>query len=243
MNRQKTKILPIANLEDPRMEAIANEAILKFLKECLPSLSEKTKVLDAGCGGGLLSQLLKQKFKMEIIGVDFADEALKLARKRGVQARKADLEKRLPFKNNTFDLIIFCQVIEHLFNPDQALQEIYRVLKKGGSLIVTTPNLAAWFNRGLLLLGSQPFFMETSTLDKTVGLSWSRRLTVNRQPIGHLRIFTLGALKGILGLHHFNFQLAAAYSTPYFPWYARLVDRIFCLSPSWGSELVLWVKK
>ena len=54
------------------------------------------------------------------------------------------------------------ELIEHLVDTDSALDEAWRVLKPGGWLLLSTPNLAAWYNRGLLALGVQPVFSEVS---------------------------------------------------------------------------------
>lgn len=225
------------------MEEESSRRTFRILKAWLPNLSKKTRILDAGCGGGIFGRLLERELGPCIFGVDITKEALKLAKKRGLKVKKGDLEKRVPFEDEFFDLVVCRQVIEHLFNPDSALDEFYRVLKKGGFLFITTPNLAAWFNRFLLLLSIQPFFLETSTVDKTVGLRFTRKLTPNRQPIGHLRVYTPGALKDILELHKFKFERLTSLTVSYFPWYIALIDRFFAYFPSLGSELVVWAIK
>ncbi len=54
------------------------------------------------------------------------------------------------------------EVIEHLYNSDLVISEIYRILKRNGILILSTPNLASWINRLVLLLGYQPFSHDVS---------------------------------------------------------------------------------
>lgn len=62
--------------------------------------------------------------------------------------------EKFPYKDNFFDLVLFNEVIEHLpQSPVPALQEIYRVTKKGGYLMITTPNIARSINRVKLLFG------------------------------------------------------------------------------------------
>ncbi|MEJ8669191.1 class I SAM-dependent methyltransferase [Streptomyces sp. MS1.AVA.1] len=68
----------------------------------------------------------------------------------------------LPFRTGSADAVLFSEVIEHLVDPDAALDEIRRVLRPGGHLMLSTPNLAAWYNRALLLAGVQPVFSEVS---------------------------------------------------------------------------------
>ena len=83
------------------------------------------------------------------------------------------------------------ELIEHLVDTDSALDEALRVLKPGGSLLLSTPNLAAWYNRGLLALGVQPIFSEVS-LRGVYGRPGS-------VVAGHLHMFTRGALVGPAG--------------------------------------------
>ena len=58
--------------------------------------------------------------------------------------------------------MIMSELIEHLVDTDSAVDEVRRVLRPGGVLLLSTPNLAAWFNRGLVGLGIQPVFSEVS---------------------------------------------------------------------------------
>jgi 2-polyprenyl-3-methyl-5-hydroxy-6-metoxy-1,4-benzoquinol methylase len=76
--------------------------------------------------------------------------------------------ERLPFQDGYFDVVYMGDVIEHLTNPDFAINEVARVIKTNGFLVLSTPNLACWLNRLLLLLGMQPLFSEVSTA-KTFG--------------------------------------------------------------------------
>jgi ubiquinone/menaquinone biosynthesis C-methylase UbiE len=79
---------------------------------------------------------------------------LSKAKEKGIIAFKLDVSnKKSPFPDEAFDLCTFLDVIEHVENPDNAIKEIHRVLKKEGFLLLTTPNVAAWYNRLLLLFG------------------------------------------------------------------------------------------
>jgi len=63
-------------------------------------------------------------------------------------------KEKFPYTDNFFDLVLFNEVIEHLpQSPIPPLQEIYRVTKKSGAMMITTPNIARSINRGKLLLG------------------------------------------------------------------------------------------
>ncbi len=56
----------------------------------------------------------------------------------------ADINNKLPFKNNEFDLIWCSEVIEHLINPTETISEFHRILKNNGKMIITTPNSNFW---------------------------------------------------------------------------------------------------
>jgi 2-polyprenyl-3-methyl-5-hydroxy-6-metoxy-1,4-benzoquinol methylase len=97
--------------------------------------------------------------------------------------------------------VLALEVIEHLLNPDHMLREARSVLRSGGSLVISTPNLASWVNRLALLLGYQPYNAEIST-EIVVGVPWRARTF--SKPSGHIRPFTLRALIGLLQYHGFK---------------------------------------
>ncbi|WP_236939169.1 class I SAM-dependent methyltransferase [Evansella clarkii] len=103
------------------------------------------RVLEAGCGDGLILLALMRLIKVNGYGVDFSEVAKKKAIKLMGQEenffdyRIADVEK-LPFEDNYFDKIISLGVIEHFNDPRKAIDELYRTLKPGGLVILMTPN-------------------------------------------------------------------------------------------------------
>jgi len=203
------------------------------------SFSPKKRVLDLACGISVFGK----SFGGEVHGIDNNREAVKLARKNGINAKFGDVEKKLTYPNDYFDVVIASHTIEHLVNPDHLVLEAKRVLKKGGLLIVVTPNLASWINRLLLLLGFQPFFTEVSTVDKTLGIKFSRKFTKVRSTVGHMRVFTSGALKDILELHGFNIYKTAGVEFVAFPRALRLLDRLLAKNFSLASIIIVVGKK
>ena len=77
-------------------------------------------------------------------------------------ARASADEGGLPLADSSVDIVIMSELIEHLVDPDRHLDEAWRVLRPGGTLLLSTPNLAAWYNRVLLACGIQPLFTEVS---------------------------------------------------------------------------------
>jgi SAM-dependent methyltransferase len=102
------------------------------------------KALDVGCREGIYSNKLEKR-GFEVTSIDIEPQYDK--------ALKIDVQKPLPFENESFDLVWCSEVIEHLRNPAFSVSEMRRVLKPGGKLIVTTPNSGAWFFRILKCCG------------------------------------------------------------------------------------------
>lgn len=106
-------------------------------------------VLDAGCGTGNFSLKLLQK-GVKVTGIDVSQEMLAIARKKieAAEMTAAFLEMdiyRLDFPDNTFDGILSMAAFEFIHAPEEALKELFRVLKPGGHLLVGTINGAsAW---------------------------------------------------------------------------------------------------
>lgn len=197
-------------------------------------------VLDVGCGDGFFSQRIQEATRASVWGVDISLDATEKAGTRGIDARQCDLNEGICFEAESFDLVFCGEVIEHVFDPDLLLDETWRVLVPGGSLVLSTPNLAAWYNRALLLLGVQPIFTDTSTR-KTLG----RRFAVlgqGSQPIGHLRVYTLAALRDILQEHHFTIHRIKA--LPFLPFpILHQIDKLIGLIPSLGSGFLVLAQK
>lgn len=103
-------------------------------------LQNNTKILDVGCIPGHFTVLLR-KLGYNVICVDInpsrADSFLK---KYDVEVYRVDVvEEPLPFYDNSFDIVLFTEVVEHIPDPLHPLNEIYRVLRKNGVLILSTP--------------------------------------------------------------------------------------------------------
>lgn len=107
-------------------------------------------VLDVGCGDAGAYQSRIMKLAGTLYGVDVSAEAVERARLRGVRATVHDLGQPLPFDDSMFDKVLCLEVLEHLFDPKFAVQEITRVLKPGGLLILSVPN-AGYFRDRLLV--------------------------------------------------------------------------------------------
>jgi SAM-dependent methyltransferase len=100
-------------------------------------------VLEAGCGVGAQTKIIAAKNPdTRFLSVDLSEDSIINAKRNikalkinNVEFRQADINNLL-IKDETFDFVIICFVLEHLQNPKQALNELKRVLKKGGVIIV-----------------------------------------------------------------------------------------------------------
>lgn len=159
------------------------------------------KILDVGCGDGNFSVLLKEACDAEeAYGVEISEKGVESARNNGVKAFQLDIdEEDFPFEGNRFDAIFAGEVIEHLFDPDHFLDEIHRILKSKGILVLSTPNLASVHNRIALLFGYQPFSTRVSlnhALGHFIHPGWGA--------YEHVRVMTLKALSQLLKIHRFQ---------------------------------------
>lgn len=108
-------------------------------------LKDGERILEVGCGNGYYLSLLKRLgMRLELVGIDNDELALKDAVKfignKKVKLILTDASK-LPFPDSSFDKVVMSEVIEHVKDEKAVLKEIYRVLKKGGILTLTTCNL------------------------------------------------------------------------------------------------------
>jgi ubiquinone/menaquinone biosynthesis C-methylase UbiE len=112
---------------------------LSILKEI--GLTDKS-ILDCGCGAGEYVQELMKEKNSKVWGIEFSEEKVNQYKSRYpflANVLQGNIEN-MPFEDQTFDLIILNEVLEHVPSQDEGLREIYRVMKPGGNLIVFSPN-------------------------------------------------------------------------------------------------------
>lgn len=165
--------------------------------------SEGTKLLDYGCGDceRITPRIIAEGINYE--GFDISSVAVEEACRKGVSAHLLSDSGGVDRPNETYDAAICLEVLEHLMRPDAAVSEIYRVLKKGGKLLVSVPNPSYFPQRleflftGFLNPGGSP-------------------LTSRKAPWkdAHIRFFTISVMKRMLleagfkscSVHGFHFS-------------------------------------
>ena len=193
-------------------------------------------LLDCGSEDGSFSLSVGRAVGAERIeGIDVDPENIAKSTERGIHTHAADLNAPLSImESNYFDGIVACQVIEHLWNTDNFLSELFRILKPGGWAVICTENLASWHNIFALVLGYTPFSLAyVSCFSPSIGnplslhhedYDWADAKLV---PLQHIRVFTFAGLKHLARLH--GFEVERAVGVGYFPlpvWTWRVLNKL-----------------
>lgn len=214
------------------------------VKLFFPYIAGAKNILELGCGKGLLGEQIRKNTNAQVYGVDISMSGIELAKNRGILAKIADLNKRLPFSDNFFDVVLSDQLLEHIYKTDYLLDEVCRILRPGGIVITITPNLSFWLNRILFLIGIYPIFLETGERSKTYGMKFLKKYVHDTDSQGHIHVFNRHALEDMFCAHGFN--IMRVYGSP-FPWQIpkffqmiyNAVDNFFALFPSLARDIVL----
>jgi methionine biosynthesis protein MetW len=123
-------------------------------------------VLDVGCSSGYLGDMLMGNGNI-MYGVDGNQEAIAEARKKYKETLCLNFNTDpIPFSKEMFDVIVFADVLEHLLYPEEVLKQCVDMLKPGGRIIVSLPNVALWRVRLNLLFGCFDY-ADYGVLDRT----------------------------------------------------------------------------
>jgi ubiquinone/menaquinone biosynthesis C-methylase UbiE len=120
----------------------ANRRFLETIGSMLTGLKFES-LLDAGCGEGIVFDLISQRFECQIVGMDYDPSRLDSARERqGTALLLTGDVHTLPFKDNSFDLVLALELLEHVGNPRKALAEAQRVTRR--YLLASVPREPWW---------------------------------------------------------------------------------------------------
>jgi len=196
--------------------------------------NEDAKFLDLGCDEGSLTlQMAKKIGTKNISGVEIVEERIKESQKKGIEVKSFDLNKCFDFEDATFDVIHANQVIEHLYDSDVFLSEIYRTLKKGGyAAIISTENASSWCNVFASLMGWQIFSL-TNFSSKKQGIGNPFALhrdggEAHLDSWNHVRIYNIRGLKEYFGTC--GFIAESIKGVGYYPFPASIgnIDKTHC---------------
>jgi len=157
-------LIKIGNLEQEKyngvMEMAAYGLHSDVFKMLTPFLEKGMQILDFGCGQGAFSQrLVDAGMNVDACDIDTDQIKANVRRKITLDLNKKDLKNSIPDK---YDLVIAMEIIEHVENPWKYLADCMELLKDGGLIVLSTPNIASFpsrlrfFMRGTLIAFEKP---------------------------------------------------------------------------------------
>lgn len=152
--------------------------------------------------------------RVDYIGLDISEAAVSRCREKGFNAIVHDISQPAPFPDDSCHVVLCIEVLEHLFDPESTLRDIYRVLKPDGVALITVPNVVFLPNRLLFLLG---FFNPGGSPSTSLRAPW-------KDP--HIRFFSKkSVLKLLKGVGFVIDEFVGEFSLAYFPVIYRLPIR------------------
>lgn len=203
-------------------DPIRIEKVLKFIRRYFSEV-RGLNILDCGISRGGVSDKLSKEGAY-CFGVDINPRELK-----GVKTIQADLNKGIPEFGVKFDVIFAGEIIEHLFDDSKFTRDCYELLKPGGILIVTVPNLVSLLNRLLMLFGIMP-------------------LTAYTAAPFHYHVYNRSKLKNLIRKEGFEILKATSSYLPVnlftkIPGIGKIFGFLGDLFPSLGNQLIIFARK
>ncbi|MEK7616895.1 MAG: class I SAM-dependent methyltransferase [Patescibacteria group bacterium] len=207
------------------LSTVGDMALKRRAKRIVEELQLKNmeKILDVGCGNGYYLNLLnKLGFELILVGIDNDGRALKDARKL-IRDNKVKLisanANKLPLESRSFDKVILSEVIEHVEDEQKVLSEIYRVLKPGGVMVLTTCNKDYPFLWDPVNFCLQHFFNTHIKSGFWAGI-WNQ----------HLRLYKINPLNALIKKTKFKIEVSeflTRWCLPFNHYLVNYVARLF----------------
>jgi SAM-dependent methyltransferase len=128
-----------------------------YIRQLLLEVKDEYKICDkrvVELGSGLGFNLSLFQSSNNVTGYEGLDDAVKKANQGGIHTRLINLEQQLPEYDDSVDVVLCLDVLEHLLNPDYCTKEAFRILKPGGLFVINVPNHFALSGRLRVLFGS-----------------------------------------------------------------------------------------
>lgn len=192
-------------------------------------VGRNVSVLDVGCGKGYFLRDFRAEGEQRrlsvgrAVGLDLVRSSDNIFSRDPMKYEfvEGSVEgEPLPFAAATFDVIACNHVLEHVFETENLVREIRRVLAPSGLAVISVPNIAAWINRALFLFAGQPLGTEVGTESTVYGFwpTFGQKRLAQFKPAGHIRDFTPRALADLCQVC--GLQVAGWWNqskTPFFP--------------------------
>ena len=214
------------------------------------------KLLDIGCNYGFFLRVCEPYF--ETYGVDISQYAIFQAKNHAPKSKilYCDVQKGMPFKNETFDVVTMFDLLEHLANYPYVLKEIYRILSPDGIFLLTTPN--RWSMNSILFGKDYWFKRDSSHVVLFSRTSLKRKLS--KAGFGKIRIRTISFLHFLWDFHRRNIssERDSGLNSPQQNWtnkipislkpalrkvYRSVYQLVNDLPTPWGANLYAFCKK
>jgi 2-polyprenyl-3-methyl-5-hydroxy-6-metoxy-1,4-benzoquinol methylase len=196
---------------------------IEKVRKFIGSLNGRKTILDVGCANGSILKPFRQQH--ELHGVDISETLVKQACVNGFEAKVHDLTQRpLPYADATFDVIFSGETIEHQLDTDWLLLELNRVLKPGGKLILTFPNIRTPLGIAMLLFFDMPPMFSA------------------RYRAVHFRDFTLRSIKLALAKHGFRHEKSVGVAF-LLPKIGEFWSALATILPSWSYSVITQATK
>jgi SAM-dependent methyltransferase len=150
------------------------------------------RIVDLGVSRGLLLERFRRYRDAELDGIEIDPAEIEYSRRRGLEPARhfvnvfegSRMVARLPHEDTSADVVLAGEILEHIVDTEGFLREVHRVLRPGGALVLTTPNILWWKHRLALLAGRYP-----DALDYRIRYG---------DDFGHVRAFAPGPLRELL---------------------------------------------
>ena len=140
-------------------ERTMQEAYAHARREIAEVIGPGGSCLECGAHDGHEFEWLRRELggaAFDYRGIEWNPEMVDRAATRGLDVVRGDLNRRMSFASGSFRCVFALSVLEHLLNPCRFMDECFRVLEPGGSLILLTPNISTYFTAALILAGRMP---------------------------------------------------------------------------------------
>ncbi|TPW12398.1 MAG: hypothetical protein FD129_1471 [bacterium] len=157
------------------------------------------RVLEVGCAAGEMGKALRELGVEELVGIEVVEEVARVGEKHYDRLFIGDVEKLvLPYAEGYFDALIYGDVIEHLVDPWRVVRDHARLLRSGGLLVLSIPNIRNYKVLKMLALRGEWTYQQHGIMDRT-----------------HLRFFTMKSIRSLLeeaafDIRHVDRKVSAA---------------------------------